>query len=131
MEIYLDDCNSLPEQVEINKCNIKKIMQYLPLHGFWKKNVTLYMQSDNHTWHYDDETNLYVYYITDSRVNEDTVAMITPVSDKVLTPLFIDSYLKIRGVNSYNGGVRIYAYGTPSIDLQCTLYFNSNVTNLD
>lgn len=131
MEIYLDDCNSLPEQVELNKCNIKKIMNYLPLHGFWKENVTLFMQGPIGRWVYDESTQLYNYIMVNSHINEDSVTLITPESDKVLTPLFIESYFKLRGVSSFNGGIRIYADSPPLIDLQCTLYFNSNVTNLE
>lgn len=129
MEIYLSDCNSLPEQVEINRQNIKNIMEYLPIHGFWKKNIKIFMETDVHKWHYDETTQQYVYYIVDSLINEDTLVMITPSSNTVLTPLFIESYNNITLINSYNGGIQIYSKQKPKIDLNCNIYYNSNVTN--
>lgn len=128
MEIYIDECNSLPEQVEINRQDIEAIRQYLPVHGFWKQNVTLQMPGTYARWVYDETTHLYNYAILNSYITEDTVVLLAPESDKVLTDLFLQSYYRIRGCNSYNGGVMVYATAPPDIDLKCTLYFNSNVT---
>ena len=126
MDIFINDCLSLPEQVEKNRRDIIDIMNGSTVHNpFYRYNARLLI--DN--WR---EVNGYFWYtIPLEEITSESLCMVCPQRNSVMTPLFMDGYEKIRRIWSGNGDITIEARAVPQIDLDVSIFYNKDTEIID
>lgn len=117
MEIYRDDCLSLPQQVQKNKCDIKKLYGKIDLTK-WKQE-TISLTADN--WMHLG-SNMATYNIVNSNFIDNMVFILTPANEKASL-----AYGDINFAESYDGGIVLTTHYKPDVDIDVIIYYNYNV----
>lgn len=119
MEIYIDKCLSLPEQVQKNKCDIENINENLDLTKWNHETVNLLSTG----WGQSLGSNV-TYDIVNSKFIENMVFAVVPC-DENDSNVFGDIYF----AESYDGGVVLTSRYKPSVDIDVIIYYNYNVSD--
>ena len=117
MEIYRDNCLSLPEQVQKNKCDIKNLYGKLDLTKWKHETINLATENWMHVG-----SNIATYNIVNSNFIENMLFVVTPANEKASI-----AYGDINFAESYDGGIVITTRYKPDVDIEIVIYYNYNV----
>ena len=119
MEIYRNDCLSLPQQVEQNRHNVQTLYALVDGTKWNKKKITL----DVNMWENAGERK-YVYNIVNDTFIDDMLFIVTAANENSTI-----HFTEICYAESYNGGIKLTALYKPDVDIEIIVYYNYNVNN--
>lgn len=117
MEIYRDNCLSLPEQVQKNKCDIKNLYGKLDVAKWRHETVNLAVENWMHVG-----SNIATYNIVNSNFIDNMLFVVTPANEKASI-----GHGDINFAESYDGGIILTTRYKPDVDFEVIIYYNYNV----
>lgn len=117
MEIYKDNCLSLPQQVQKNKYDIKNLYGKIDLTKW--KHETINLTTDN--WISTGGNNA-TYNIVNSNFIDNMMFCVTPGNEKASI-----AHGDINFAESYDGGIVLTTRYKPDVDFEIVIYYNYNV----
>ncbi len=118
MEIYINDCLSLPEQVQKNKCDIKDLYGKIDLTKW--NHETINLSTEN--W-MPIGSNMATYNIENSKFIDNMLFVVTPANEKASI-----AHGDINFAESYDGGIVLTTRYKPDVDIEVIIYYNYNVS---